>query len=113
MNTINVKDLMKIYCTKKNGGCKWYARRNKVLRLVRITHTKDGKADKIEFLERDKLQSSKYKNNISYHKLVKPILIINDPNNYDKLVWYELGNEQTKSKTKSKAKKKNKTLKLL
>ena len=31
MNIINVKDLLKIYCTKKKGGCKWYARRNKVL----------------------------------------------------------------------------------
>ena len=108
MNIINVKDLLKIYCTKKKGGCKWYARRNKVLKVVRITHTKQGKPDKIEFLERDKMQSSKYKNNITYHKLIKPILIINDPKDEKRLIWYEVTHNETKVKPR---KKHNKTAK--
>jgi hypothetical protein len=94
---INLKNMLDVYCKNKHYGCDWSARRNKILSFVRIT-TKKNKPDKIEFLERDKKRKYKDKNNVKYIKLNKPILILNDPNDVNKLKWYETEIVKTKRK---------------
>ena len=104
---IKLNDLLNKYCKNRINGCDWSARRNKILSFIRITYKKN-KPDKLEFLERDKKRKNKDKSNIKYIKLDKPILILNDPNDVNKLKWYETEILKTKRKIN---KKNNKTLK--
>tara|TARA_B100000963_G_scaffold318412_1_gene299510 strand:- start:433 stop:711 length:279 start_codon:yes stop_codon:yes gene_type:complete len=87
----NVDTILKNYCKKTAEGCNWGARRNKMLHHIKIVHTKSGKPDKVEFLERDKARKSNDKN-IEYLKLKKPIIVLDDPNETGKFLWYEFYN---------------------
>ena len=83
-----VDNILKTYCKKTVEGCNWGARRNKMLHHIKIIHTKSGKPDKVEFLERDKSRKSNDKNK-EYLKLKKPIIVLYDPNESGKFIWYE------------------------
>ena len=87
----NVDSILKNYCKKTAEGCNWGERRNKMLHHIKIIHTKSGKPDKVEFLERDKARKSNDKN-IEYLKLKKPIIVLDDPNESGKFIWYEFYN---------------------
>lgn len=84
-----VEKILKNYCKKPiEYPCSWGARRYKMLYHIKIIHSKEGKPDKVEFLERDKARKTNDKN-IEYLKLKNPIIVIDDPNDTGKLLWYE------------------------
>ena len=106
---INYKNLIKKYCPKSR--CKWFARRYKHLSYIRLTRKKNRKKpDHLEFLERDKKRKNDLKKNVEIIKLPKPIMVVNDPNNQSKLIWYELNKLNKNSYKKKRNSKKNNTI---
>jgi hypothetical protein len=99
MIVTTINDILQGICKKHNGGCKWEARRYIWFSHVKITRSKPGKPDKLEF--RTRLINIQNKDpNVEFVKLKNPVM----STGHD---WY-IGEYKKSRKNKNKKSKKNK-----
>ena len=100
MRSTTITEILKNICNKSNGGCIWGARRYIWFSHVKITRTKPGKPDKVEF--RTRLINIKHKhNNVEFLKLKELVMTNGDE-------WFI---REYKKSRKRVVKKRNKTKK--
>ena len=103
MQLTTLKEILKNICQKHDGGCNWKAKKYIWFSHVKLTKTKAGHSDLIEFRTRLKKNTIK-EPNVKFYKLDNPVMSTG-------VDWYIGEYKRTKKvkKTKSKKTKSKKT----